>query len=613
MASETNTKALQGGEFLIRESDPQDIFIPEEFNEEQRMIADSAREFLEQNVWPNLDRIDSMEDGLMQSLLVKAGELGLLGISVPEEFGGFGKDFVTTMLVTEVTGAGHSFSVAIAAHTGIGTLPILYYGNEEQKKKYIPKLATGEWKASYCLTEPGAGSDANSGKTKAELSPDGKHYILNGQKMWITNAGFADIFIVFAKVVDPKTGEADKNLSAFIVEKEFGGITLNPEEKKMGIKGSSTRQVFFNDCKVPVENMLSERGNGFKIAVNILNIGRIKLSGAALGGAKAVVDMSVKYANERQQFGRPISSFGAIRQKLSDQATYCYVVESATYRCSSDMERAIEELKAEGAADAKAFLKGVEQYAAEAAILKVAGSECLDYVVDEGVQIYGGMGYSAESPVERAYRDSRINRIFEGTNEINRMLIVDMLLKRAMKGQLDLMGPAQAVAAELMGIPDMPEPDDSLLGEEKRMVANFKKAVLMVAGGAAQTLGLELAKHQETLMHIADMVIDTYLAESVLLRTLKAASMKGPSSAGSPSGDPAVTSGTVAMTQLFIHDAADRIHKSAKEAVNNFAEGDEQRAMLMGARRFTKSSNLNTAALRKLVAKQMIEAGKNPF
>ena len=464
-------------------------------------------------------------------------------------------------------------------------------------------MATGEWKAAYCLTEPGAGSDANSGKTKAVLTPAGKHYLINGQKMWITNGGFADVFTVFAKMVDPKTGEMDKNLSAFIVEKDFGGITLNPEEKKMGIKGSSTRQVFFNDCKVPVENLLSERGNGFKIAVNILNIGRIKLSGAALGGAKAVVDESVKYANERQQFGRPISSFGAIRQKLADQATYCYVVESATYRCSNDMERAIEELKAGGADPARSFLKGVEQYAAEAAILKVAGSECLDYVCDEGVQIFGGMGYSAESPVERAYRDSRINRIFEGTNEINRMLTVDMLLKRAMKGQLDLMGPAQAVAAELMGLPDMPEPDDSLLGDEKRMVANFKKAVLMVAGGAAQKLGLELAKHQETLMHIADMVIDTYLAESVLLRTLKLANVKG---------DGAITE-QVAMTQLYVHDAADRIHKYAKEAVNNFAEGDEQRAMLMGAKRFCKSSNLNTAALRKLVAKKMIEAGKNPF
>ena len=593
-------KALQGGEFLIRTSEPQDIFIPEEFNEEQRMIAQSSREFLEQHVWPNLDRIDALEEGLMPSLLDKAGELGLLGISVPEELGGFGKDFLTGMLVTEITGAGHSFSVAIAAHTGIGTLPILYYGDEAQRKKYVPKLATGEWKASYCLTEPGSGSDANSGKTKAVLSDDGKHYILNGQKMWITNGGFADVFTVFAKITDPKTGEADKNLTAFIVEKGFGGITLNPEEKKMGIKGSSTRQVFFNDCKVPVENLLGGRENGFKIAVNILNIGRIKLAGAALGGAKATVDMSVKYANERAQFGKPISAFGAIRQKLADQATYCYVVESATYRCSNDMERAIEDLKAGGADHATALLKGVEQYAAEAAILKVAGSECLDYVVDEGVQIYGGMGYSAESPVERAYRDSRINRIFEGTNEINRMLTVDMLLKRAMKGQLDLMGPAMAVAGELMGIPDFPEPDDSLLADEKRMVANFKKAVLMAAGGAAQKLGLELAKHQETLMHIADMVIDTYLAESVLLRTLKLAELKGAANVAEQ----------IAMCQLYIHDAADRIHKWAKEAVCNFAEGDERQAMLMGAKRWSKNTPLNTAELRKAVAKRMISEGK---
>ncbi len=595
-------KALQGGEFLIRASEPQDIFIPEEFNEEQRMIAQSAREFLEQHVWTQLDRIDAMEEGLMPSLLDKAGELGLLGISVPEDLGGFGKDFVTGMLVTEVTGAGHSFSVAIAAHTGIGTLPILYYGNEEQRRKYIPKLATGEWKASYCLTEPGAGSDANSGKTKAVLTPDGKHYVINGQKMWITNGGFADVFTVFAKIDD------DENLSAFIVEKGFGGITLNPEEKKMGIKGSSTRQVFFNDCKVPVENLLSERGNGFKIAVNILNIGRIKLAGAALGGAKGVVDMSVKYANERIQFGKPISAFGAIRQKLADQATYCYVVESATYRCSSDMERAIDELKAGGADHAKALLKGVEQYAAEAAVLKVAGSECLDYVCDEGVQIYGGMGYSAESPVERAYRDSRINRIFEGTNEINRMLTVDMLLKRAMKGQLDLMGPAMAVSQELMGIPEMPEPDDSLLGDEKRMVAHFKKAVLMVAGGAAQKLGMELAKHQETLMHIADMVIDTYLAESVLLRTLKLAEMRGVNGANGEGSEKVAEQ--VAMCQLYIHDAADRIHKWAKEAVNNFADGDERQAMLMGAKRWSKNTPLNTAELRKAIAKKLIAEGK---
>ena len=597
MSTDTKTKALQGGEFLIRESNAQDIFIPEEFNEEQRMIAQSSLEFLEQHVWPHLDRIDALEEGLMPSLLEKAGDLGLLGISIPEEYGGFGKDFLTGMLVTEITGAGHSFSVAIAAHTGIGTLPTLYYGTPEQKQKYVPKLATGEWKACYCLTEPGSGSDANSGKTKATLTPDGKHYLINGQKMWITNGGFADIFTVFAKIDD------DKNLTAFIVEKDFGGITLNPEEKKMGIKGSSTRQVFFNDCKVPVENLLGGRENGFKIAVNILNVGRIKLAGAALGGAKKSLDIAVNYANERIQFGKPISSFGAIQQKLADMATYCYATESATYRCSNDMEKAIEQLKSEGADHASALLKGVEQYAVEAAILKVVGSECLDFVVDEAVQIHGGMGYSAESAIERAYRDSRINRIFEGTNEINRLLTVDMLLKRAMKGQLDLMGPAMQVASELMGIPDFAEPDESLLGLEKGYVANFKKAVLMAAGGAAQKLGLALGDEQEIVMHIADMVIDTYMAESVLLRTQKLVSMRGE----------AACAEQIAMTQLYIHDAADRIAKNAREAVNAFAEGDERQAMLMGAKRFTKTQPLNTKDLRRVVAKKMIEAGKLPY
>lgn len=604
MSTDTKIKALQGGEFLIRESAPQDIFIPEEFNEEQRMIAQTCVEFLEQNVWPQLDAIDAQQEGLMPSLLDKAGELGLLGVTVPEAYGGFGKDFVTGMLVTEKTGAGHSFSVAMAAHTGIGTLPTLYYGNQAQKQKYVPKLATGEWKACYCLTEPGSGSDANSGRTKAVLTPDGKHYVLNGQKMWITNGGFADIFTVFAKIDD------DKDLSAFIVEKGFGGIALNPEEHKMGIKGSSTRQVFFNDCQVPVENLLSTRGNGFKIAVNILNIGRIKLAGATLGGAKRTLDLAIQYAHERQQFGRSIDAFGAIQQKLADMATSIYVLESALYRCSRDMENAIEALEAGGADHATALLKGVEQYAAEAAILKVAGSECLDFVVDEGVQIYGGMGYSAESPVERAYRDSRINRIFEGTNEINRLLIVDMLMKRALKGQLDLLGPAQAVAQELMGIPDMPGPDDSLLGEERRMVAGFKKAVLMAAGGAAQKLGLQLSEEQEVVMHISDMVIDTYLAESVLLRTLKLAEMQEHGKSGE-NGEK--VKGQVAMARVFIHDAADRIAKNAKEAVNAFADGDERQAMLMGARRFTKSAPFNSKEARRTIAARMVQEGKDPF
>ncbi|HPH83656.1 MAG TPA: acyl-CoA dehydrogenase family protein, partial [Flavobacteriales bacterium] len=484
----SNKSSLKGGEFLIRESEATSVFIPEEWNEEQRMIAQSAQDFLDAEVHPNLDRIDKMEPGLMHSLLTKAGELGLMGVSVPEEYGGFGKDFNTSMLVAEVAGAGFSFAVALSAHTGIGTLPILYYGNEAQKQKYIPKLTTGEWKASYCLTEPGSGSDANSGKTKAKLSDDGKHYIINGQKMWITNGGFADIYTVFAKIDD------DENLTAFIVERNFPGLSLNEEEKKMGIKGSSTVQVFFNDCMVPVENMLSDRQNGFKIAVNILNIGRIKLAAAAIGGCKQCISTAVNYANEREQFGRPISKYGAIRHKMAEMAIRTFASETAVYRLGQNIDDAFDSLVASGMEPGKAKLKSVEQFAVECAIMKVHGSETLDYVVDEGVQIYGGMGYSAEAPMDRAYRDARINRIFEGTNEINRMLTVDMMLKRAMKGELDLMGPATAVAQELMAIPDFGAQDDAPFAAEKRVIANFKKAVLMVAGSAVQKLMMTLAK-----------------------------------------------------------------------------------------------------------------------
>ena len=589
--------STKGGEFLIKETEAKDIFIPEEWNEEQQMIAQSCHDFLAANVWDKLDRIDTQEEGLMPELLNKAGELGLLGISVPEEYGGFGKDFTTSMLATEILGAGHSFAVAISAHTGIGTLPILYYGNAEQKKKYIPKLASGEWKAAYCLTEPSSGSDANSGKTKAVLTPDGKHYLLNGQKMWITNGGFADIYTVFAKI------DNDDNLSAFIVEKSFGGISLNPEEHKMGIKGSSTRQVFFNDCKVPVENLLSDRQNGFKIAVNILNLGRIKLAGAAIGGSKVTNTKSIQYANERQQFGRSISKYGAIRYKLAEQAILIYASESAIYRASQNIEDATKALIAGGMDEAKAKLKGVEQFAVEAAIVKVHGSEVLDYVVDEGVQIYGGMGYSAEAPMDRAYRDARINRIFEGTNEINRMLTVDMMLKRAMKGELDLMGPAQKVAAELMGIPEMSSTEKTLFSEEKKYIANFKKAVLMVAGSAVQKLMQQLAKEQEVLMNIADMIIETYVAESLQLRVEKLVALKGEDACKAQ----------LDIMRVYLNDASDKIHKSGKEAINSYSEGDEQRVMLVGLKRFTKVDPINTTAARRTISQKLIAENKYCF
>ena len=499
----SDNQPIKGGEFIIRDTAPKDIFTPEEFTEEHKMIASMCEDFILQEIIPHLDRIDSLEEGLMPSLLKKAGELGLLGLSVPEEYGGMGVDFKTTLLATEYLGLGFSFSVAYGAHTGIGTLPLLYYGNDEQKNKYVAKLASGEWAAAYCLTEPGAGSDANSGKTKAELSSDGTYYSITGQKMWITNGGFANLFTVFAKIED------DENLTAFLVEADSEGISLNPEEKKMGIKGSSTRQVFFNNVKVPIENMLSERGNGFKIALNILNIGRIKLGAAVMGGAKGGIDESVRYALEREQFGRSISKYGAIRHKLAEQVIQTYVVESATYRAGQNIDDAIKGLMEGGMDKAQATLQGIELFAPECAVIKVAGSECLDFVVDEAVQIFGGMGYSAESSVERAYRDSRINRIFEGTNEINRMLTVDMVLRRAMKGELDLMGPAMKVAGELMSIPEIKEPSDSPLGDEQNMLDGFKKTILMVAGSAVQKLMQTLAKEQEVLMNIADVAIWT--------------------------------------------------------------------------------------------------------
>jgi alkylation response protein AidB-like acyl-CoA dehydrogenase len=592
--STIKTKSIKGGEFIIRETACEDIFIPEEFDEEQLMIKKTCEDFLEAEVFPNLDRIDDQEEGLMVNLMDKAGELGLLAVSIPEEYGGFGKNFNTSMLVADSVGAGCSFAVALSAHTGIGTLPILYYGNKEQKDKYIPKLATGEWKASYCLTEPNSGSDANSGRTKAVLNSEGTHYLITGQKMWITNGGFADIFIVFAKI-----GE-DKNLSAFIVEKDFGGITMNPEEHKLGIKGSSTRQVFFTDCPVPVANLLSDRENGFKIAVNILNIGRIKLGVAAIGSSRKVLNQAINYSNERVQFNLPISKFGAIRYKLAEMATRNFALESASYRAGQNIDDAYDTLVAEGMEPSQAKLKSTEQFAVECAIIKIWGSEVLDYIVDEGLQIYGGMGYSAEAPMERAYRDSRINRIFEGTNEINRMLILDMLLKRAMKGELDLMTPAQAVAAELMSIPDFAEEDNSLFASEKRILSNLKKAGLMVAGAAVQKLMMTLSKEQEILMNIADMIGYIYVAESTILRVEKLVKLRGEEACA----------GQLDMMRIYLYQSVDKVSVAGKEALYSFAEGDELRMMLVGLRRFTKSEPFNIKETRQRVAKQLIEANK---
>lgn len=596
MALQSSTRPLKGGEFIISPTSPENIFIPEEFTEEHRMMADMAHEFLKQNVYPNLDRIDALEPGLMPSLLDKAGEQGMLGISVPEEYGGFGKDFLTAMLMTEVLGAGHSFSVAMAAHTGIGTLPILYFGNAEQKARYLPKLASGEWKGCYCLTEPGSGSDALAAKTKAVLSADGKHYILNGQKMWITNGGFADVFTVFAQV------DGDK-FTGFILEKGYEGLSLGEEEHKMGIKGSSTRQVFFSDCKVPVENVLGEIGKGHLIAFNILNIGRAKLAAAALGGAKQVAGQSINYANTREQFKLPIAKFGAIKHKLAEQAIRIYTLESAIYRVSHLIELKENELLQSGAPMEKALLGAAEEYAVECAILKVAGSEVLDFVVDEGVQIYGGSGYSAEFPMDRAYRDSRINRIFEGTNEINRLLTVDMLLKRAMKGELDLMSAATTVQKELMAIPDFNESETVLFDNETKAVANMKKALLMVAGAAVQKYMMKLAKEQEVLMRIADIAIDTLLSESVLLRVQKLVARNGEESCAQQ----------IDICRVFINDAMDRIQVNGRNAINAISEGDEQRLLGLGLKRFTKVTPLNTVDCRRRIASALTGADKYCF
>ena len=599
MSSNTNTEkssVLKGGEWLIKESAPFDTYIPEDYNEEQQMVKDMCRSFLDTEVMPDIDRIDKLEKGLMPSLLEKAGQQGLLGISIPEEFGGLGKDFITATLVNEALGGGYSFSVAVAAHTGIGTLPILYFGTEAQKQKYIPKLTTGEWKGAYGLTEPNSGSDALGAKTTATLSADGKYYLLNGQKCWITNGGFADVYTVFAKV------DGDK-FTGFIVERGFEGFTQGPEEHKMGIKGSSTVQLYFQDCKVPVENVLGEIGKGHVIAFNILNIGRLKLCAAALGASKRVATTAVQYANTREQFKTPIANFGAIKNKLAEMAIRIWVCESALYRTAKWIDDQEHELLNSGKPFNEALLGAAEEYAIECAILKVFGSEVLDFVVDEGVQIHGGNGFSDEYLVSKAYRDSRINRIFEGTNEINRLLTVDMVLKRAMKGRLDLMGPAMSVSKELMSIPDFGAEDDAPFAKEKKIIINFKKAILLTAGAAVQKLMMKLEQEQEILMNIADMAIETFSAESALLRVMKLADRNGE----------AAISYELDMLRTFLYDAADRINKYGKDAINSFAEGDEQRMMLLGVKRFTKQDSFNSKDARRRIAARLIADNKYPL
>lgn len=590
METTTKKEILRGGQFLVKEVDCEEIFTLEDLNEEQQMMRDSTKEFVDRKLWAHWERFENKDYAYTEECMREAGELGLLSIAVPEAFGGMGMGFVSTMLVCDyISGATGSFSTAFGAHTGIGTMPITLYGTEEQKQKYVPKLASGEWFGAYCLTEPGAGSDANSGKTKAVLSDDGKHYNITGQKMWISNAGFCNLFIVFARIED------DKNITGFIVENDpSNGITLGDEEKKLGIHSSSTRQVFFNETKVPVENMLSERGNGFKIAMNALNVGRIKLAAACLEAQRRVINEATKYANERIQFKTPIMNFGAIKAKIADMVTNAYVDEAACYRAAKNIEDRIAIRESEGNSHQEAELKGVEEYAIECSILKVAVSEHVQETTDEGIQIFGGMGFSADTPMESAWRDARISRIYEGTNEINRMLAVGMLVKKAMKGHVDLLGPATAVGEELMGVPSFDTPDFSeLFAEEKDIIKRLKKVFLMVAGSAVQKFGQELEEHQQLLMAASDILIQVYLAESAILRTEKNAKRFGEETQAAQ----------IAMSKYYLYKAVDIVSDKGKEAIISFAEGDEQKMMFMGLKRFTKYTNYpNIVALRTQIA-----------
>jgi hypothetical protein len=590
---------IKGGEFLIIDQQAKDIFIPEDFSDEQLMMASATKEFVEKELDPHRERFEKKDYKLTEDCMKKAGDLGLLGISVPVENGGMGMPFNTSVLICDkISGANGSFSTAFGAHTGIGTLPILLYGNKKQKEKYLPKLSSGEWMGCYCLTEPGAGSDANSGKTKAVLTNDEKNYIITGQKMWISNAGFADIFIVFARVKD------DKNITGFIIEKGADGMSMGDEENKLGLHSSSTRQVFFNDVKVPIENMLGGRGNGFKIAMNALNVGRIKLSAAILDACRRAINLSTKYSNERIQFGNPIAKFGAIQHKLADMSVRTYAIESATYRAGDDIEKNILRLESEGVDKQKAYLKGIEEYAIECSITKILGSETIQFCTDEGIQIYGGMGYSADTPMEAAYRDARISRIYEGTNEINRMLLVGMILKKAVKGELDIMTHAIKVASDLMSMPSFNELKENILFElEKEYLKKLKKAILMIAGKAAQHYAMKIEKEQEVLMNLADMVIDLYAAESTILRTEKLIMKNGEKE----------TESQITISKLFLYQAIKNCNQAGEEVILSFAVGDEQKVLLMGLRRFTKGYNINPKKLRRKIATKLIKENQYCF
>lgn len=597
MDAEIKSTILKGGEFLIKETKSEDIFTPEEFSEDQLMVLGMVKDFMKTRIVPNIEQIESLDIKLTEQLLFEMGELGILGIPFPEEYGGSQMDFVTNIMLSEYMSEGRSFALSYGAHTSIGMLPILYFGTAAQKSKYLPPLIQGVRHAAYCLTEPGSGSDALAAKSNAKLSEDGKHYILNGQKMWITNAGFADVFTVFAKI----DGTA---FTGFIVEREWEGVSIGAEEKKLGIKGSSTCQVFFENVKVPVENVLGKIGKGHRIAFNILNIGRIKLGAGAIGGSKLIARNSIQYATQRKQFNQPISNFGAIKFKLSEQAMRIYVCESACYRAAHNIKEEEEALLAQGKTLGESLLGAAEEYSIECAILKVTGSECLDYCVDEGVQIFGGMGYSEEAPMAASYRDARINRIFEGTNEINRMLSVNALLKKAMKGQIDLLSSAKAIQKEIMALPSFSNNDDKeFLGREKAMVRNMKKAFLLVSGATVKELMLKLEDEQEILINLADMLIDIYMAESVVLRTEKMVKAKG-EEAGIHYED---------MMRIFLDDAMERVSLNGRRCLCSWAEGDMKRMLILGLKRFTKYDGINSKEARRRVADKLIEANDYCF